>query len=166
MAEQVELTMTVEDIPDYPTAKIIIAVYADAVDDAETLLTKTLGAYRNTTREVTSSRYISDAPPEIITLCGSTRFKTAFLAEQRRLTLEGKIVISVGLFGHDELPPGERERGNEIKDMLDELHLRKIDLADRVHVINVNGYVGESTRREIDYANETGVHVTYMEDAR
>jgi hypothetical protein len=101
--------------------------------------------------------------PEIVTLCGSTRFKDAFLAEQKRLTLKGIIVISVGLFGHEELPAEQRERGNEVKDMLDDLHLRKIDLSDRVHVINVGGYVGESTRREIEYAVERKVDVSYME---
>ena len=102
--------------------------------------------------------------PEVVTLCGSTRFKDAFLAEQRRLTLEGKIVVSVGLFGHEELPPDQRERGNAVKDMLDELHKRKIDLADRIHVINVGGYIGKSTRGEIDYATTHGVPVTYMEE--
>ncbi len=70
--------------------------------------------------------------PEIITLCGSTRFADAYIAETRRLTLEGTIVISVGLFGHQE---GLAMDG-PVKSMLDELHLRKIDLADRVHVIN------------------------------
>ena len=71
---------------------------------------------------------------KIITLCGSTRFKEQFLEAQKRLTLEGCIVISVGLFGHsgdDEVwKPGTKE-------MLDDMHLRKIDLADEIFVINV-----------------------------
>ena len=97
---------------------------------------------------------------KIITLCGSTRFKDQFLAEQKRLTLEGNIVISVGLFGHsgdDEVwAPGTKE-------MLDEMHKRKIDLADEIFVINVGGYIGSSTKSEIEYAKATGKPVRYLE---
>lgn len=97
---------------------------------------------------------------KIITLCGSTRFKEAFLQAQKRLTLEGNIVISVGLFGHF----GDDEVWTEgTKDMLDDMHLRKIDLADEVYVINVGGYIGSSTRNEIEYAKRTGKPVRYLE---
>ena len=79
---------------------------------------------------------------------------------QKRLTLEGYIVISVGLFGHsgdDEVwKPGTKE-------MLDDMHLRKIDLADEIFVINMGGYIGESTRREIEYAEDTGKKINYLE---
>ena len=97
----------------------------------------------------------------VITLCGSTRFKEQFFEAQKQLTLEGCIVISVGLFGHsgddDVWKPG-------VKEMLDDMHLRKIDLADEIFVINVGGYIGESTRREIAYAEKTGKKVSYLED--
>lgn len=97
---------------------------------------------------------------KIITLCGSTRFKEQFLEAQRRLTLDGNIVISVGLFGHS----GDEEVWKPgVKEMLDDMHLRKIDLADEIFVINVGGYVGESTRREIAYAKQMGKRVTYLE---
>ena len=97
----------------------------------------------------------------VITLCGSTRFKDAFLEAQKRLTLEGNIVISVGLFGHS----GDEEVWNEgVKEMLDRQHLAKIDLADEIFVINVGGYIGESTRREIAYAKSKGKAVVYLED--
>ena len=96
---------------------------------------------------------------KIITLCGSTRFKDAFLAEQKRLTLEGHIVISVGLFGHS----GDGEAVDKAtKEMLDDMHKRKIDLADEIFVINVGGYIGESTRSEIDYARATNKSVKYL----
>jgi hypothetical protein len=96
---------------------------------------------------------------KIITLCGSTRFKEEFISEQKRLTLEGNIVISVGLFGHS----GDKEVWLEkTKVMLDDMHLSKIDLADEIFVINVGGYIGESTRREIEYATRTGKQVNYM----
>ena len=96
---------------------------------------------------------------KIITLCGSTRFKDEFLEAQKRLTLEGNIVISVGLFGHS----GDEEVWAEnIKPMLDDMHLRKIDLADEIFVVNPGGYIGSSTRREIDYALSTGKVVKYI----
>jgi len=98
---------------------------------------------------------------KIVTLCGSTRFKDQFLETQKRLTLEGCIVISVGLFGHS----GDEEVWKPgTKEMLDDMHLRKIDLADEIFVINVGGYIGESTRREIAYAEKTGKKVRYLEE--
>jgi len=101
--------------------------------------------------------------PMVITLCGSTRFKDEFFQEQERLTLAGHIVISVGLFGWDKGRP-EDALGETVKQMLDTLHFRKIDISDGIHVINKGGYVGESTAREIDYAMTTGKSITYMED--
>ena len=97
---------------------------------------------------------------KVITLCGSTKFKEEFLREQKRLTLEGNIVISVGLFGHS----GDDEVWSEgTKEMLDDMHKRKIDMADEIFVINKNGYVGTSTKSEIEYATNTGKKVNYME---
>ena len=97
---------------------------------------------------------------KVITLCGSTRFKDEFLETQKRLTLEGNIVISVGLFGHS----GDNEVWTDgVKDMLDRQHLAKIDLADEIYVINVDGYIGDSTRREIAYAEFKGKSITYLE---
>lgn len=143
------------------------------------------------------------ARPMVITLCGSTRFKQDFVAEQERLTLAGHIVISVGIFGWKAPTPfckyvfdiaGERQEcgftqeaheeprdwthdfvgdegvapevglGEAVKSMLDQLHLRKIDISDGIHVINKDGYIGTSTAREIDYAIKLGKAVTYMED--
>ena len=96
----------------------------------------------------------------VITLCGSTRFKDAFMEAQKRLTLEGNIVISVGLFGHS----GDQEAWTEgTKEMLDDMHKRKIDMADAVYVVNVGAYIGESTRAEIAYAKATGKTVAYLE---
>ncbi len=96
----------------------------------------------------------------VITLCGSTRFKVQFLEAQKRLTLAGNIVISVGLFGHS----GDDEVWTEgTKEMLDDMHKRKIDMADAIYVINVGGYIGESTRSEIEYAKRNGKEVRYLE---
>lgn len=105
---------------------------------------------------------------KVITLCGSTRFKDAFMEAQKKLTLEGNIVISVGLFGHSgdsEVWEGMSEDTlTQTKLMLDDMHKRKIDMADEIFVINVGGYIGMSTKSEIDYANATGKIVRYMED--
>ena len=99
-------------------------------------------------------------PYKIITLCGSTKFKEQYLEAQKRLTIEGNIVISVGLFGHS----GDDEVWTEgTKAMLDDMHKRKIDLADEIFVVNVDGYIGESTRSEIEYAKANGKVVKYLE---
>ena len=83
------------------------------------------------------------------------------LEAQKRLTLEGNIVISVGLFGHS----GDDEVWTEgTKEMLDKMHKRKIDMADAIYVINVGGYIGESTRSEIEYAIRNGKEVRYLEE--
>lgn len=96
----------------------------------------------------------------VITLCGSTKFKDDFIREQKSLTLEGNIVISVGLFGHS----GDDEVWTDnVKEMLDDMHKRKIDMADEIFVINKGGYIGSSTKSEIEYATKTGKKVNYME---
>ena len=104
---------------------------------------------------------------KVITLCGSTKFKDEFLRVQKELTLKGNIVISVGLFGHS----GDNEVWENMddgtltktKEMLDDMHKRKIDMADEIFVINVNGYIGESTKSEIEYAIKNGKKVNYLE---
>ena len=104
---------------------------------------------------------------KVITLCGSTRFKDDFMRVQKELTLKGNIVISVGLFGHsgdDEVWYGMDEGTlSKTKEMLDDIHKRKIDMADEIFVINVGGYIGNSTRSEIEYAVKNGKKVNYLE---
>lgn len=96
---------------------------------------------------------------KVITLCGSTKFKDEFIKAQKELTLAGNIVISVGLFGHS----GDNEVWtNDTKEMLDDMHKRKIDMADEIFVINVGGYIGDSTKSEILYAKKNGKKVNYL----
>ena len=106
---------------------------------------------------------------KVITLCGSTRFKDEFMEAQKRLTLAGNIVIGVGLFGHagDAEVWENMDEGTltKTKEMLDDMHKRKIDMADEIFVINVGGYIGTSTRSEIEYAKMTGKTVRYLEEA-
>ena len=105
---------------------------------------------------------------KVITLCGSTKFKDEFLKAQKYLTLKGNIVISVGLFGHsgDSEVWENMDEGTitKTKEMLDDMHQRKIDMSDEIFVINVNGYIGDSTKSEIEYAIKTGKKVNYLED--
>lgn len=94
---------------------------------------------------------------KVITLCGSTKFKDEFMRVQKELTLKGYIVISVGCFGHlgDVFT-------DEQKIMLDDMHKRKIDMADEIFVVNVGGYIGKSTRSEIEYAEAHNKKVNYL----
>jgi hypothetical protein len=97
---------------------------------------------------------------KVVTLCGSTKFKDEFMAVQKQLTLDGCIVISVGLFGHS----GDDEVWTEgTKEMLDDMHKRKIDMADEIFVVNVDGYIGNSTKSEIEYAKSKGLPIRYYE---
>lgn len=104
---------------------------------------------------------------KVITLCGSTWFKDAFLEAQKRLTLEGNIVISVGLFGHsgdsEVWENMDEDTLTKTKEMLDDMHKRKIDMADEIFVINVGGYIGSSTKSEIEYAIATGKKAKWLE---
>ena len=105
---------------------------------------------------------------KVITLCGSSRFKEDFFKVQKDLTLKGNIVISLGLFGYS----GDYEVWENMdegtltntKKMLDDMHKRKIDMADEIFVVNVGGYIGESTKSEIEYAKIHGKKVNYLEN--
>lgn len=89
--------------------------------------------------------------PPVICLCGSTKFKDVFTSMNYHLTLRGFIVLSIGC---DARSDDELRITPAQKEVLDELHLRKIDLADVIYVLNVGGYVGDSTRSEIEYAKQ------------
>ncbi len=108
--------------------------------------------------------------PKIVTLCGSTRFYQAFQLANFHETMQGHIVLSVGFYAHAKTEEWSARIHGEIvgvspeeKEFLDELHLRKIDLCDDVFVLNVGGYIGESTQKEINYAKEQGKVIRYLE---
>lgn len=102
--------------------------------------------------------------PTVTVLCGSTRFGDAFRAANLDLTLQGHIVLSIGCDTKSDDVLGINDPS--LKAQLDELHLRKIDMADEVLVLNVGGYIGESTRREIAYATALGRTIRYLEPLR
>ena len=93
----------------------------------------------------------------IITICGSTKFRDEILATARVLTLGGQIVLAPFVFGHS---------GDEVtevqKAMLDKLHFEKIDMSHAIYVVNPDGYVGESTANEIEYARAQGKAVIWL----
>lgn len=97
--------------------------------------------------------------PKIVCLCGSTRFMHAFEQANLTETHKGNIVLSVGV---NTKKDAEISLAKDTKIRLDELHKRKIDLADEIMVLNVGGYIGESTRSEIDYALQTGKPVRFL----
>lgn len=112
--------------------------------------------------EYYETRSVPAGTPPIVCLCGSTRFMDAFFEAGWQFTLQGEIVLSVGVCKHAEDHGGEA-LGQDVADKLDELHFRKIDLADRVFVLNVDGYIGDSTRKEIEYAASKDKPIQYLE---
>jgi len=129
----------------------VLAAYCDDPGSPGRLLVEALDRY-----EVQKQK-----APKVVCLCGSTRFGEAFRQAMREETLAGHIVLSVGLMGHEE----GLDMDSPVKAMLDELHLRKIDLADEVLILNVGGYIGESTGRELAYARAQGKVVRFLEEA-
>lgn len=102
--------------------------------------------------------------PKIVCLCGSTRFGDTFKEVNLQETLAGHIVLSIGCNMRDDdlfHTMTDQEKA-EVKSQLDWLHLRKIDLADEILVLNVGGYIGESTNREIEYAKSLGKPVRWL----
>jgi hypothetical protein len=110
------------------------------------------------TEKATESFGVRSKKYSVITLCGSTRFKDHFEKVNKKLTLAGNVVISVGCYRHS----GDIFTQSE-KVMLDEIHKQKIDMADIIYVINVGGYIGQSTRSEIDYATAHNKKIVYLE---
>ncbi len=97
---------------------------------------------------------------KIITLCGSAKFEKEFFDLQKKLTLKGNIVLSLGLF---KSWCEDVKFTTELKEMLDDMHKRKIDMADEIFVINKNGYIGSSTKLEIEYAKKQNKTINYLE---
>ncbi len=103
----------------------------------------------------------------IITLCGSVKFWDEYRKWNAILTLQGNVVLSCGLSmksGYEDVLSGYTpEKLQKAKELLDVIHLRKIDLSDGIFVLNVGGYIGDSTKREIAYAKSKGKSVEYLE---
>ena len=104
--------------------------------------------------------------PEIVCLCGSTRFTEYMMLKQWELTKQGMIVLSWCVL--PDWYVGNEERSHigdieNVREIVDEVHKRKIDLADKIFVINIDGYIGESTKSEIAYAKRMGKLIEYLE---
>jgi hypothetical protein len=109
---------------------------------------------------------MQDVPnkPPIICLCGSTQFTAIFNYWRKKLSYERKIVLSIGITRAPTEKTDPQFANPELKAVLDELHLRKIDLADEVMVLDVDRYIGESTAKEIAYAKKQGKRITYLSE--
>ncbi|MDQ0258032.1 hypothetical protein J2S74_005495 [Evansella vedderi] len=94
---------------------------------------------------------------KVITLCGSTKFKDQFEEVNKYLTLKGNVVISVGFFEQSEGIDITKEQER----LFEEIHRKKIDMSDEICVIDVDGYIGHSTNKEIRYAQAREKKVTY-----
>lgn len=116
-----------------------------------------------TSRTQWQNKEVCGAPerPRIVCLCGSTRFFKTFQKTNFSETLAGRIVLTIGCDSHD----GALKISAGTKKDLDELHKRKIDLADEILVLNVGGYIGESTRSEIEYAKAHRKPIRWLEPA-
>lgn len=143
-----------------------LLAYADSIEAEDRRLAEDLRAWAVLTAAQAAAKAEKDREevrrkPKIVCLCGSTKFKKEFIEANFTFTMAGDIVLTVGWFSHADgevYTPSEAE-----KEKLDELHLRKIDLADEVYVVNVGGYVGESTAREIRYAARLGKPICWRE---
>lgn len=109
------------------------------------------------------ARAVLAAAPPVVCLCGSTRFADEFNRQRRELTVRGEIVLSIEIVTTQARELDPQHADPALKARLDDLHKRKIDLADYVLVLNVGGYVGESTRSEISYARALGKPVRYLQ---
>lgn len=103
--------------------------------------------------------------PKVVCLCGSTRFKEAYDKASYAEGIAGKIVLSVVCFPRKEDGSWDNSKiTDEQKVFLDQLHFKKIDLADEVLILNVGGYVGESTANEIAHAKRRKKKIRWLEE--
>jgi hypothetical protein len=109
------------------------------------------------TNKILVRNYQNEFP--IITLCGSTKFLPLFQQYRKEFTIAGYIVLSPEIYGHYGDTMTEKE-----KQQLDRMHLAKISMSDMIFVINKNGYIGESTKREIEWAKQLEKKIIYLED--
>lgn len=96
---------------------------------------------------------------KIVTICGSMKFKNKMMEIAKDLELKNKYVVIQCVYGDDKFSEEEQT-------ILADLHYKKIDISDAIYVINVNGYIGSSTSKEIEYAKRTGKEVMYLEPIR
>jgi hypothetical protein len=109
----------------------------------------------------------AEGEAKVITLCGSTKFEAEFAEVNQRLTMEGCVVISLGMFSLPDLPDYDwTADSSDLKGRLGGVHFQKIRMADEVYIVDPGGYVGESTRREIAYAESLGKPVRYLSRER
>ena len=133
----------------------------DEIAIFKTVVERRVGYFFNAARK---EKIPNDKSPitnkyKIITLCGSIKFKDEFMELQEKLALDGNIVLIPNFFNSIK----KEDIDEKTKKMLDEMHKQKIDMSDEIYVINVGGYIGESTKSEIEYAKSKGKKISYLE---
>jgi hypothetical protein len=111
--------------------------------------------------------YLPKNFPKIVCLCGSVKFEEVFRTANRNETLNGNIVLSIGCNMKTDVETFGKmseEMLTDTKIKLDELHKRKIDLADEVLILNVGGYIGSSTKSELEYAKAYNKVIRFLEN--
>ena len=136
----------------------------DEIAIFKTIVKRGVGYFFNSARKekIQNDKYIVAYKYKIITLCGSIKFKDEFMKVQEKLTLDGNIVLTPNFFNSIK----KENIDEKTKKMLYEMHKQKIDMSDEVYVINVGGYIGESTKSEIEYAKEKGKRISYLENVK
>lgn len=95
---------------------------------------------------------------KVITICGSMRYSKEMMKIAEELELKEGYAVIQCVYNVD----GQKYEGIDAS-ILDKIHRKKIDISDAIYVVNINGYIGESTRKEIEYANNNGKEVIYHE---
>ena len=136
----------------------------DEIAIFKTVVERGVGYFFNSARKekIQNDKYIVANKYKIITLCGSIEFKDEFIGVQEKLTLDGNIVLTPNFFNNIK----KEDIDEKNKKMLDEMHKQKIDMSDEIYVINVGGYIGESTKLEIEYAKRKGKKISYLESIK
>jgi hypothetical protein len=136
-------------------------------DEVTRLRTELATAHRQVDRSIRRARELegdhTSSRPHIVCICGSMRFQDVMLNVSVDESLAGHIVVlPLVNMKHPDDRWATENQADQIKTGLDRLHFAKIDLADEVLVVNPGGYVGDSTKREIAYADETGKPIRYL----
>lgn len=93
---------------------------------------------------------------KIVTICGSMKFKDKMMEAAKKLEIENEYVVIQCVYSNENFTTEEQE-------ILSKLHYQKIDISDAIYVVNVDGYIGNATSREIEYAKSLGKEVIYLE---
>ena len=94
---------------------------------------------------------------KVVTICGSMKFKKEMMSIAEELELKNGYVVIQCIYEEN------RNYDDLTKEKLRKIHFKKIDISDAIFVVNVNGYIGDATKREIEYAKSLGKEILFLE---